>query len=168
MQLRTPFLASSRLSTLGVAGLLLVALGAQASAPASQYAPVTNSSQVVFDRKTQLTWERSPKTMPPLNFSAADQYCRSLRAAGATSWRLPTMKELVTIVDVRATKPAIDSMVFPGTFQDNYWTKTPYQGVDSNGKSKCADCNWNVDFATGKSIQFSRAAHQSRVRCVHN
>ena len=44
-----------------------------------------------------------------------------------TDWRLPTQDELQAIVDVSQTStPKIDSMWFPNTQADRYWTSTTY------------------------------------------
>ncbi len=45
---------------------------------------------------------------------------------GFSDWRMPTVKELATIVDLGAdaAEPAIDSTFFPNTLEEEYWSAT--------------------------------------------
>jgi hypothetical protein len=43
-----------------------------------------------------------------------------------TGWRLPTRRELLSIVNNGAVSPAIDSAYFPGTVSDWYWSADTY------------------------------------------
>jgi hypothetical protein len=42
-----------------------------------------------------------------------------------TGWRLPTLKELQTIVDYSQSNPSIDSTAFPSTPADWFWSSSP-------------------------------------------
>ncbi len=58
-------------------------------------------------------------------------------------WRLPTIKELATIVNSQMRLPAIKSQYFPTMMQKYYWSSTEYadnKGIDA----------WCVDFAAGE------------------
>ncbi len=48
---------------------------------------------------------------------------------GSSAWRLPTVDELLTLVDHSRTNPAIDTKYFPYTSNGNYWTsqRIPYE-----------------------------------------
>ncbi len=46
-------------------------------------------------------------------------------AALGEGWRLPTIKELFSLVDHTKTGPAIDTEKFPDTKSDWYWSSTP-------------------------------------------
>jgi hypothetical protein len=131
---------------------------ARAAAPAGHYTfPATGT---VLDTKTKLTWQR---TAPAATYawSAAKTYCAGVGATlGGTGWRLPTIKELQTIVDETQTAPPIDSTAFPGTPALAFWSLT--QTKDSSGA-------WLVDFSTttngGTSSDVLTATYS--VRCVH-
>jgi Protein of unknown function (DUF1566) len=87
----------------------------------------------VLDRRTGLVWRRCSEGQvwdgmtcagTPFPFVWMDTFA-SAKAAGK-GWRVPNIKELSTLVDDRASYPAIDSEAFPGTpdFQ-GYWSSTP-------------------------------------------
>jgi len=77
----------------------------------------------VFDTVTMLTWQRSTATLDGgrVNWADATAYCAD------AGWRLPTVKELQSILDIRAFLPAVDPLVFPATpTGDYFWTSTPH------------------------------------------
>jgi hypothetical protein len=45
---------------------------------------------------------------------------------GASDWRLPSQRELLTIVRADATSPSVDITYFPNTISDWYWTSSTY------------------------------------------
>jgi len=47
---------------------------------------------------------------------------------GYTDWRLPTIRELVTLANHSRNNPAINTAYFPMTVPANYWTSTTYAG----------------------------------------
>lgn len=59
-------------------------------------------------------------------------------------WRMPTLRELESLLDRTRHSPAINSEKFPGTIGDFYWT--------NRDNCPCAwneDCVWVVDFGCG-------------------
>ena len=142
-------------------GLVLVASVAaltslaHADAPAGRY---TISGGTVYDTKTKLTWQQ---TVPSTTYAWADAktYCAGLGATLAgTGWRLPTRKELQTIVDyVKTTTPAIDLTAFPATPNAVFWSATPLPNSTSTA--------WTVSFINGTSFT-AAVATLYNVRCV--
>ncbi|MBK8639209.1 MAG: DUF1566 domain-containing protein [Chromatiaceae bacterium] len=49
---------------------------------------------------------------------------------GASDWRLPTVEELLSIVDYSGYSPAIDSAWFPNTLSSWYWSSSPVAYLD--------------------------------------
>jgi hypothetical protein len=61
---------------------------------------------------------------------------------GAGDWRLPTRKELLSIVDNGRFNPAVDTGHFPNTPASNYWSSSTY--ADQPGAA------WQVNFRYGE------------------
>jgi hypothetical protein len=65
---------------------------------------------VVLDQGTGLVWQRRP-SQRTFTFSEAQAHCESLDLQGG-SWRVPSMKEIQTLVD-EGGSPPFDTGVFP-------------------------------------------------------
>jgi hypothetical protein len=102
---------------------------------------IDNGDGTVTDTSTALMWQQAtaPETY---NWDQALSYCENLTLAGYSDWRLPTIKELNSIVDVSRSSPAINMADFPNTMAYHYWPSTSY--VPYN------DVAWNVDFTDGR------------------
>ncbi len=57
------------------------------------------------------------------NFVAA---VNAVGLCGANDWRLPSQRELLTVVHAGNTNPSTDTAYFPNTSNLSYWTKTTY------------------------------------------
>lgn len=115
----------------------------------------------VYDNVTDLLW--SVESLGPMTWYAAialiddGSYSRCGHDAG---WRLPTRRELMSIVNYGAeTAPAIDVAYFPGT-RDWYWT--------SNGIGSTPDGAWEIFFGTGLPAGLQKTSDFVRVRLVHS
>lgn len=106
------------------------------------------SHACVKDNHTQLIW--STETIATINWTdsvtRASTYSRCGFIAGG--WRLPTRRELLSIVHRGLANPAIDPSYFPGTLSgssDVYWSSDNYApGV--------ADSAWGVRFNLGSPL----------------
>jgi formylglycine-generating enzyme required for sulfatase activity len=130
----------------------VLSTSAKATAPAGRY---TTTGGTVFDTKTKLTWQQ---TAPAATYTwaAATTYCQSLSLAG-TGWRLPTSKELQTIVDYSQSNPSIDPTAFPATPATYFWSSSPLAGSPSSA--------WFVYFSSGITGFFD-VTSSTDVRCV--
>ena len=151
-------MSTARLRSLGFVALIAVVLPApaDASAPAGQY--VVTGGVSVYDTRTKLTWQQVGP-VKTYNWEDAKAYCAGVGATlGGTGWRLPTLKELMTITDHTVFNPAIDATAFPGTPAALFWTSSP-----NHGSTTIA---WCVYFASGDPYPDCTLTTPYRVRCV--
>ncbi len=139
-----------------VAGALATTPGP--GAPPSRYVA---SNGVVVDTRTTLAWQERPDGTLR-KWPEADQYCKTLTLAGASAWRLPSMKELQTIVDESRAHPAAETAVFAGTPASPFWTSS----YDKNGALGPANSAWQVDFDEGATKSGFVDTDMALVRCV--
>jgi hypothetical protein len=141
-----------------VGGWMLVALlmgtPARGNAPAGRY---TASGGGVRDNKTALTWQQMAPTSP-YTWENATNYCPGL----GPTWRLPTIRELLTIVDdsVAFPGPTIDTTVngFPNAPANNFWSSTVVTDKPTSA--------WIVQFNFGNPYS-DLMSNANSVRCVH-
>jgi hypothetical protein len=120
-------------------------------APAGQY-ELTN--ETVKDLKTGLIWQRIVREDDLLTYTEAQARC----AAMGVGWRLPTPKQLLTLVDPIFTQPAIDREAFPNTPADIYWTSLRSTDMPA--------FVWTVSFFRGTSEPIGEQGSTLAVRCV--
>jgi len=124
---------------------VLAALTIAFSVPAGASAPpghFTVTGGTVSDTKTKLIWQQqTPATL--YTWPAAKTYCANLGTTlGGTGWRLPTVRELLTLIDwAQGMPPVIDTTAFPGTPAGYFWSSTPQAGSSTNV--------WDVNFQFG-------------------
>lgn len=104
---------------------------------------------VAVDRGTGLEWQRDVQTAASL--LEAEDICSTIDAA---SFRVPTLKELLTIVEDTKIDPAIDEEIFSISAPLTFWTSTR---ADSAARL--------VDFRLGTTVEITPAGSHA-VRCV--
>jgi hypothetical protein len=110
-----------------------------------------------MDAKTGLSWQQAPGAKATQ--ADATTYCAGLNLAG-TGWRLPTMKELETIVDDSRFNPAIDPLFTEAMSQGAVptWSSSPLSGLEEA-------YGWYVTFFDG-SAWYQYLVEMGEVRCV--
>ncbi|MDP9151359.1 MAG: DUF1566 domain-containing protein [Myxococcota bacterium] len=157
-------------ATVATAGLVVFASRAQADAPLAQYALFDLSNLTIRDAGTRLTWQRSPLAQP-ITFAAAADACAHLNLERLSDgWRVPSYKELLTLVDESPhleyeagglVQKAIDANAFPRTATDvYYWTSSYYV----NDRTYA----YSVNFRDGLAFKSQVASDLLYVRCVHD
>ena len=85
---------------------ICVASPAHAAAPAGHY--VVSGAGTVLDTKSKLTWQQAGSLG---TFAEAKAYCAQLGSTlGGAGWRLPTFKELLTLLDLSQTKSSSNDL----------------------------------------------------------
>ena len=115
-----------------------------------------SGDNVVIDLNTGLMWQQ---TIPTTDYtwSNANSYCSGLTYAGYDDWRLPTPKELLTIVDNSRYNPAIDTTYFPNTPSGYFWSSSTYADLTAYA--------WYVNFDSG-NVNGIKKSITYYVRCV--
>jgi hypothetical protein len=111
----------------------------------------------VWDGVTGLTWQRSVPAL--MLWSDAVTYCDGLVLGGFSDWRLPSVVELVSIVDYGRVSPSIDTIAFPATPIGVYFSMG---GAGQPGGPANVPA---VDFTEGKTV-FQWLIRTAAVRCV--
>jgi hypothetical protein len=117
--------------------------------------PYSVAGDLVHDDFTGLTWQREvdPTRYP---WQEAKDHCSELRRHG-TGWRLPSVGELLTLVDFTKTEPALDRSAFPNTPSEFFWSSSP--SLLPPGTA------WGVSFIHGSEAA-SAVATPAWTRCV--
>ena len=126
-----------------------------AGAPPGRF---STTEVTVFDTFTSLTWERTPD-QATYTLAGANSHCQSLDLGGG-GWRLPRLKELQSLVDVRRPiSPALDGTAFINPRAVVVWSST--------GRANAPGGVWAVDFGSGTSVStFQPSTPGVSARCV--
>lgn len=126
--------------------LAALILAGAAVAQTVRYSYSGDGSEVI-DSTTGLVWRRCAEGMAWNGtactgvFTAYTHEQALAHARTQSGWRLPTVKELGSIVDRRGTVMAIDSTVFPATPYRLFWSSSPVVGDSGSA--------WCVSFGDG-------------------
>ena len=132
-----------------------------------------NRNGTVSDLNTGLMWQKTPDLKTKPTFAQAVAGAKTLKLAGHTDWRLPTIKELYSLIDfkgcvnARNPVPYIDTKVFDFAFGDEskgeriidaqYWTSTQYVGLTMRNNATV----FGVNFADGRIKGYPRDRSRS-------
>ncbi len=120
----------------------------------------------VTDEVTGLMWQQSPALYNKQTYDAALAGASSFTLAGHADWRLPSVKELYSLIDHRGSSmtltPYLDTSVFdfrwgdPGlgerTIDTQYWSSTEYVGRIFQGD----EAVFGVNFGDGRIKGYPR------------
>jgi hypothetical protein len=132
------------------------------SSTGKELAPTAKTWAQVLDRETDLIWMADTLGAGTrYKWAEAKAAAAAVRIGKNSDWRLPTIKELLSLVDYERFSPAIDTAFFKAE-SSWYWSSTP-------GASSPADCAWYVNFYYGYayvdgqlSTAFVRAVRSAR------
>lgn len=114
---------------------------------------------LVTDTMTSLTWQASELDATPRTWAEALDYCESLDLGGKTDWRLPSIKELATLVDEAATASPAIAASFGASAERKYWSSSPTAPFLSDPAAFVLD----TDFGISMSLNMGET---SAARCV--
>jgi cysteine-rich repeat protein len=115
-----------------------------------------NSDGTVTDNVTSLIWQQTPPS-ETYTWANAVAYCTALVLAGQNDWRLPSLIELGSLVDVGQSNPSINGAIFPSTHGVFFWSASTVTSSSSNAPG--------VLFSTGQTFNVD-VGQSGNVRCV--
>ncbi len=117
---------------------------------------IDSGNGTVTDKVTGLMFQVS-ETLP-MTWEEALRYCEDLNLAGYSDWRLPNLRELMSIVVFKEKGPCINERYFPGARPGAYWSSTTFE--------RAPNMAWVVDFSNGKPYPGGYKKRRYFVRAV--
>jgi hypothetical protein len=127
-----------------------------------------NGDGTVSDLNTGLMWQRTPDLGNKATFAEATRGAQECRLGGHADWRLPTIKELYSLIHFsggmghRPPRPYLDTNHFDFVYGNprkgerdidaQYWSATEYVGTTMNGDATV----FGVNFADGRIKGYPR------------
>ncbi|MCB1186881.1 DUF1566 domain-containing protein [bacterium] len=123
-----------------------------------------NGDGTITDNNTGLMWVQTPNNLQKVTYAQTAGIAAGLNTGGYTDWRVPTIKELYSLIDFRGKTgmsaadgvPYIDTSYFDFIYGDEsqgerhidaqYWSSTQYVSTTMDG----AVTNFGVNFADGR------------------
>ncbi len=146
--------------------------GQDAQYAGTQARYTANGDGTVTDLNTGLMWQQTPDLDNKLSYEEALAGANSFNLAGYSDWRLPTIKELYSLIDFNGSVsqkiPYIDTNYFDFRFGDTslgerdidaqYWSSTEYVGTTMGG----AQTVFGVNFADGRIKGYPASSARGR------
>ena len=128
-------------------------------AATSSFADAKRADSKVLDKRNAIYWQDNLSSQKSSeDWDDAILYCDKLVLDGLSNWRLPTFRELFSIVDYTRSHPAINP-VFGFVDEGTYWTSTDFSPTPARA--------WTIDFRMGKTYYNYKTTNHA-VRCVKN
>lgn len=123
---------------------------------------VDNGDGTITDRASGLMWAKDGNGAGcnngnTITWASALGWANALNFAGHTDWRIPNIKEIMSIADYSSYNPALDASVFPNESNEWRWSSTTYKNIGTSA--------WYVNFYTGQ-IDYTSKALLKHVRAV--
>ncbi|MCP4755786.1 MAG: DUF1566 domain-containing protein [Proteobacteria bacterium] len=117
-----------------------------------------NDNGTITDNVTKLLWQEEDDDIQ-MTWADAEVYCADQHLGGYSGWRLPNIKEMLTIIDFGVSNPAMDQSIFPGVDEASYWSSTTSAGNPDNA--------WNIYTGGGSTNDYwGGKTNTFYVRCV--
>jgi hypothetical protein len=115
----------------------------------------------IHDRSNTYTWYNSDPQAnggdagTPGDGTDTEDFIQALNDGyfgGFSDWRIPTLKELTTVVNYQKYNPSVSAVYFPNTVASNYWSVTTY--ADNANYAYYVMFNYGSDSFYGKSSSY--------------
>jgi hypothetical protein len=117
------------------------------------------SVKSVIDKTNNIMWQDDIEVTQYLeNITFAKLYCEELILNGYIDWRVPTIEQLQSIVDVTQKSPTINKL-FEYSSKNQYWSNTPFI-LDKQSY-------WYIDFNTGVR-SYDKNSQTFNIRCIRD
>jgi len=119
-----------------------------------------NDDGTVTDQTTGLMWMKTTADVnedgvvdfdDAVTWQQALSWCEKSSLLGYSDWRLPTIKELDSIVDYSVADPAVNTLYFPDTISAEYWSSTSSYAYNIKGQA------WGAGFTCGENVNGNKA-----------
>jgi hypothetical protein len=126
--------------------------------PAAERFILVLDDEAVLDKETGLVWEKSPATYT-YNWTSAIARCTDLNVGGRKGWHLPTVEQLLSLVDSTQSNPSLPSGHPFLNVQTTllYWSATTYAANTAYA--------WDVPFDNGIVFTYAKTGY-NYVWCV--
>ena len=122
--------------------MIIITLNWRDKLPDAKRFKLVLDDAAVLDKETGLIWERSPSNTVEKKWHEATIYCYQKVIGNRKGWRLPTVEELLSLVDVTQSAPALPvGHPFNNVGTYGYWTATTVVNASSQA--------WVVNIGSG-------------------
>jgi len=119
-----------------------------------------DTKEIVTDNNTGLMWQDDAEAASVSDVWAdAINYCENKELGGYADWRMPNIRELLSIREESAHEPAISS-VFQNTAWSGYWSSSTYKVFGA------VEAAWTIWFDYPAMYFGAKSSESYNVRCV--
>jgi formylglycine-generating enzyme required for sulfatase activity len=123
-----------------------------------------NGNGTITDIITELVWQKVDGG--EMTFENAITYCDTLVLGGVSDWHLPNSHELFSILNLGKNRPAMDTMYFPRTLAEYWWSSD--RQVDDATKVWSANSGGGIGAHPKSETLSAGGTKRFHVRAVRN
>ncbi len=122
-------------------------------------AELFKESNIVYDKKNKLAWQDTKDNVTQIaSQDDSIKYCEELTLDGYSNWRLPSVDEYKTIIDLTRKDELMINRTFKYTLPSDYWTK------DRTWRTLWR-YGYYIFFKSG-SVYYENRSYKKLIRCV--